>query len=233
MQIANSNLVIIPTRGRPENAERAVKYLKEHSKVSDIVLGLDEDDEHNYPRLDGVMYEVGPREYMIATLNKIAMKYVDDYLFFTFLGDDNIVTTDGWDVAMSVTLGKHGYGIAYGNDMLQEDKLPTSIMITTNIVKALGFMAPPQLKHLYADNFWQALGRGLGSYYYFPSVYWEHLHFINGKAGKDIIYIEANSKERYEKDRKSFEKYMKKHYVNDVLRVKEALGVNLQQDQGN
>jgi hypothetical protein len=227
------NLVIIPTRGRPENAERAVKYLKEHSKVSDIVLGLDEDDEHNYPRLDDVIYEVGPREYMIATLNKIAMKYVDDYLFFTFLGDDNIVTTDGWDVAMSVTLGKHGYGIAYGNDMLQEDKLPTSIMITTNIVKALGFMAPPQLKHLYADNFWQALGRGLGSYYYFPSVYWEHLHFINGKAGKDIIYIEANSKERYEKDRKSFEKYMKKHYVNDVLRVKEALGVNLQQDQGN
>jgi hypothetical protein len=233
MQIANSNLVIIPTRGRPENAERAVKYLKEHSKVSDIVLGLDEDDEHNYPRLDGVMYEVGPREYMIATLNKIAMKYVDDYLFFTFLGDDNIVTTDGWDVAMSITLAKHGYGIAYGNDMLQEDKLPTSIMITTNIVKALGFMAPPQQKHLYADNFWQALGKGLGSYYYFPSVYWEHLHFYNKKAEKDIIYIEANSKERYEKDRKSFEKYMKKHYVNDVLRVKEALGVNLQQDQGN
>jgi hypothetical protein len=230
MQIANSNLVIIPTRGRPENAERAVKYLKEHSKVSDIVLGLDEDDEHNYPRLDGVMYEVGPREYMIATLNKIAMKYVDDYLFFTFLGDDNIVTTEAWDVAMSLTLAQKGYGIAYGNDMFQEDKLPTSIMITTNIVKALGFMAPPQQKHLYADNFWQALGKGLGSYYYFPSVYWEHLHFYNKKADKDIIYIEANSKERYDKDRKSFQKYMKKHYVNDVLRVKEALNAVLRSE---
>jgi len=230
MQIANSNLVIIPTRGRPENAERAVKYLKEHSKVSDIVLGLDEDDEYNYPRLDGVIYEVGPREYMIATLNKIAMKYVDDYLFFTFLGDDNIVTTEAWDVAMSLTLAQKGYGIAYGNDMFQEDKLPTSIMITTNIVKALGFMAPPQQKHLYADNFWQALGKGLGSYYYFPTVYWEHLHFYNKKADKDIIYIEANSKERYEKDRKSFHKYMKKHYVNDVLRVKEALNAVLRSE---
>ena len=222
-----SNLVIIPSRGRPENLARCIEHLKKYSMVSDFVVGLDFDDEHNYPQIEGVMYEVGNRNFMIATLNAVAMKYVDKYLFLTFLGDDNIVTTEGWDLAMSVTLAKNGYGIAYGNDHLQEDKLPTSIMITSNIVKALGFMAPPTQKHLYADNFWQVLGKGLGALYYFPSVHWEHLHFINGKAEKDLIYEEANSKKRYDQDRKAFIKYMKNRYVDDVTRVKEALGVQV------
>lgn len=222
-----SNLVIIPSRGRPDNLARCIDYLKQNSFVSDFVVGLDSDDEQNYPRIDGVMYEVGERKLMIATLNDIAMKYVDKYLFLTFLGDDNIVTTNGWDAAMSVTLAKNGYGIAYGNDLLQEDRLPTSIMITSNIVKALGFMAPPTQKHLYADNFWQALGKGLGSYYYFPSVYWEHLHFSNGKSEKDDIYAEANSDDRYKEDREAFAKYMSEQYVDDVMRVKEALGVQV------
>ena len=220
-----SNLVIIPSRGRPDNLARCIDHLKKHSMVSDFVVGLDSDDEHNYPRIDGVKYEVDSRNYMIATLNQIAMKYVNQYLFLTFLGDDNIVTTDGWDVAMSITLAKHGYGIAYGNDHLQEDKLPTSIMITSNVVKALGFMAPPTQKHLYADNFWQALGKGLGALYYFPSVHWEHLHFLNGKSEKDAIYEEANSEERYKEDRDAFAAYMSERYIDDVTRVKEALGV--------
>jgi len=220
-----SNLVIIPSRARPENLARCIDYLKDNSRVSDFVVGLDSDDEHNYPRLDGVMYEVGERKLMIATLNEIAMKYVDKYLFFTFLGDDNIVTTEAWDLAMSVTLAKQGYGIAYGNDHLHGEKLPTSIMMTTNIVKALGFMAPPKQKHLYADNFWQALGRGLGSLYYFPSVHWEHLHFSNGKSEKDASYEETNSETMYREDRDAFVEYMSEQYVDDMTRVKEALGV--------
>lgn len=223
-----SNLVIVPSRGRPENLARCIEHLKKYSMVSEFVVGLDEDDEQNYPRIDGVMYEVGPRKLLVGTLNDIAMKYVDKYLFLTFLGDDNIVTTEGWDVAMSVTLAKQGYGIAYGNDHFQEDKLPTSIMITSNIVKALGFITPPVLKHLYADNFWQALGKGLGSLYYFPSVHWEHLHYMAGKSEKDSTYEEANSEERYKEDREAFSQYMSEQYVEDVTRVKEALGVQSQ-----
>lgn len=220
-----SNLVIIPSRSRPENLARCIDYLKKNSAVSDFVVGLDKDDEQNYPRLDGVMYEVGERKMMIATLNEIAMKYADKYLFLTFLGDDNIVTTEAWDLAMSVTLAKHGYGIAYGNDHLHGERLPTSIMITSNIVRALGFMAPPKQKHLYADNFWQALGKGLGALFYFPSVHWEHLHFSNGKAEKDASYEETNSDTMYKEDRDAFAKYMSEEYIDDVTRVKEALGV--------
>lgn len=219
------NLVIIPTRSRPANAERAVKSIQEHSYISDICLGLDTDDEHNYPRLDGVMYEVSDRAYMIATLNRIATKYADKYLFITFLGDDNVIRTPAWDVALTTKLVERGYGIAYGNDLIHSDKLPTSVMMTTNIIRSLGYMAPPTLTHLYADNFWRALGWELGSLYYYHNVIWEHLHFVNGKAPKDELYAEINSDEMYEKDRIAFQNYVDKKLKKDIKKLKKALNV--------
>ena len=221
------NLVIIPTRSRPENAERAVKSIQEHSYISDICLGLDTDDEHNYPRLDGVIYEVSERAYMIATLNKIATKYANKYLFITFLGDDNIIKTPAWDVALTTKIAEKGYGIAYGNDLIHGEKLPTSVMMTTNIIRSLGYMVPPTLTHLYADNFWRALGFEIGALFYYPNVIWEHLHFINGKAPKDELYAEINSDAMYTKDRIAFENYVQKKLKKDVKKLKKALNVKL------
>ncbi|NCV65265.1 MAG: hypothetical protein EBW16_03430 [Burkholderiaceae bacterium] len=43
-------------------------------------------------------------------------------------------------------------------DLFQGQNLATAVMMSTNIIKALGFMAPPKLIHLYMDNFWMAIG---------------------------------------------------------------------------
>ena len=58
----NTNLVIIPARGRPKAAKEAFAALKEYSVISDFMIGLDDDDAHNYPEIEGVIREVNPRD---------------------------------------------------------------------------------------------------------------------------------------------------------------------------
>ena len=82
----NTNLVIIPSRSRPESIDRAVKALKENSIISDICVAIDDDQADLYPRLDDVIYEVNPRLRMNGTLNLVANKYADKYETIFFMG---------------------------------------------------------------------------------------------------------------------------------------------------
>ena len=96
----NTNLVIIPARGRPKAAQEAFAALKEHSTISDFMIGLDDDDAHNYPEIEGVIREVNPRLKMNGTLNLLVNKYHDKYETISFLGDDHRVRTPGWDATL-------------------------------------------------------------------------------------------------------------------------------------
>ena len=141
--MSNSNLVILPSRSRPDNVERCINALKENSVISDFCVAIDDDQSDLYPRLDGVIYEVNPRLRMNGTLNLVANKYADKYKTIYFLGDDHLVKTKNWDRYLAEAINIKGYGLAYGNDLLQGKNLATAVMMSTNIIEILGFMAPP------------------------------------------------------------------------------------------
>ena len=221
----NSNLVILPTRSRPESAERCINALKEHSVMSDFCIAIDDDQADLYPRLDGVIYEVNPRLRMNGTLNLVANKYADKYETIFFLGDDHLVQTPSWDEYLSKAIAAKGYGLAYGNDLLQKQNLATAVMMSTNIIKAVGYMAPPKLVHLYMDNYWMILGQRLGTLWYFDKVIIEHLHPVAGKATWDEGYVEANSNEVGNADRLELHRYMEEDFAGELEKITKALGL--------
>ena len=221
----NTNLVILPTRSRPESAERCINALKEHSVISDFCIAIDDDQADLYPRLDGVIYEVNPRLRMNGTLNLVANKYADKYETIYFLGDDHLVQTPNWDEYLSGAIAKKGYGLAYGNDLLQGQGLATAVMMSTNIIKAVGYMAPPKLVHLYMDNYWMILGSRLGSLWYFDKVIVEHLHPVAGKAEWDAGYKEANADEVGNADRQELHRYMEEDFASELEKITTALGL--------
>jgi len=94
---------------------------------------------------------------------------------------------------LSGAIASKGYGLAYGNDLFQGKNLATAVMMSTNIIRSFGFMAPPKLVHLFMDNFWMLLGMDLDAIWYFDDVIIEHLHFLAGKSQVDAGYIENNS----------------------------------------
>lgn len=221
----NTNLVILPTRSRPENAERCINALKEHSVMSDFVIAIDDDQSDLYPRLDDVIYEVNPRLRMNGTLNLVANKYADKYETIFFLGDDHLVQTPNWDEYLSKAIAEKGYGLAYGNDLLQGAKLATAVMMSTNIIKAVGYMAPPKLVHLFMDNYWMILGHELNSLWYFDQVIIEHLHPIAHKSGWDEQYREVNSHEIGEADRIELGRYLEEEWKDELAKIKAAVGL--------
>lgn len=219
-----TNLVILPSRSRPDNVKRGVDALLEHSRISDIIVAIDEDQADLYPRLEGVTYEVNPRLRMNGTLNLVANKYADKYETIYFLGDDHLVKTPGWDELLYAPIKARGYGLSYGNDLLQGQKLATAIMMSANIVRTLGFMAPPKLIHLYMDNFWMSLGQALDCLTYVREAVIEHMHYLAGKAQADEQYLDVNSQEMYRKDQESFIDYMQGQLKGDLERlIKEVI----------
>jgi hypothetical protein len=214
-----SNLVILPSRGRPEKVAEAIELLKDNSVISDLCVAIDDDQSDLYPRIDDVIYEVNPRLRMNGTLNFVATKYADKYETIYFLGDDHQVRTKGWDELLYAPIKARGYGLSYGDDKLQGEKLATAVMMSTNIIKILGFMSPPPLIHLYMDNFWMNLGHALQCIDYVPEVVVEHMHFAAGKAEVDAQYAEVNSKEMYNTDRDSYVKYVQENLKGDLEKL--------------
>jgi hypothetical protein len=215
----NSNLVIIPARGRPDKAQVAFDALKKHSRISDFMIGLDEDDAGNYPEIEGVFREVNPRLKMNGTLNLLATRYQYRYKTITFMGDDHLVRTDAWDEKLYEPIHNRGFGISYGNDLFQGENLPTQVMMSTNIIKVLGFMAPPKQIHLFMDNFWKLFGQVLGCLDYNPDVIIEHMHYMAGKSKADAQYLEVNASDVSNHDALAFREYCENQLKDDAIKV--------------
>jgi hypothetical protein len=209
-------IVIIPSRNRPEAVAEITQSLLEQSIGVDICFGLDEDDTSEYTYVPGVIYERNPRVLMNATNNILATKYADIYKFICFLGDDVRPRTFGWDKILLEPL-RNRPGISYANDLIQKEFLPTHVVMSSEIIKSLGFMAPPILKHLFMDNFWLDLGKAINSIHYFENVVLEHLHPALEKSSVDQVYLDSWG--LFEHDKNAYEKYKESDFLQDVEKV--------------
>jgi hypothetical protein len=189
-------LVVVPSRScgnkREENVERFIKAWEENSEgYSDLLISLDDDDEHYYPRNPKVIYTVDPNVRFVPKMNRAALRFKDEYKCIAFFGDDHLIRNKWEREFLDYFDSNNGVGIAYGNDLLQFDKLPTAVCITSNIINELDYMIPTTLQHMYADNFWLDLGINTNIIKYFPHIIFEHLHPDVGKAIRDNQYNHA------------------------------------------
>jgi hypothetical protein len=135
------------------------------------------------------------------------------------MGDDHIVKTHGWDIELANPISKK-FGISYPNDLIQQEKLPTAIMINSKVVELLGFFGHPIFSHLYVDNSWLEIGKSLNNCNYFPNVVIEHEHYSAGKSSNDLTYMKNNSEEDYKKGLEEFQLYMKKYHKKMIRKIK-------------
>ncbi|MFE3866044.1 glycosyltransferase family 2 protein [Streptomyces goshikiensis] len=193
-------LMIVPTRGRPGSVSAVLDCWLKTEATADLIFAVDDDDpmlpgyrDHmesiNDPR---IRWYIGPRLRLCGTLNAVAVSEAPHYKFLAFMGDDNRPRTRGWDARFRRCLSE-GPGIVYGNDLLQGEAMATTVAMTSDIVRTLGYMAPPAFIHLCIDLVWVDWGRGMGRITYLDDVILEHMHPANGKAESDDSYAESNS----------------------------------------
>lgn len=225
---ADETLVIVPTRGRPHAIKPMIDAWLDTDATAALVFVLDEDDPtlRSYWRAVDALgstrafFQVAPRRRLVGSLNATATAFCDQYRALGFMGDDHRPRTEGWDRRFAEVLSE-GSGVVYGNDLLRRQDTPTAAVMTSDIIKALGYMGPPTLVHLYVDVVWADWGRGMGALTYLDDVIIEHMHPAAGKAPEDAGYAEANSPERYHSDRVAYEEYCRTQLPHDIAKLKE------------
>lgn len=227
-------VVLVPTRTRPHSVAALAQDFADTCTADTwlvwLVDGCDDADAYQrayhkavdvYPKQ---FLKVGPRRRLVATLNHyahlVATAATAPYAI-GYLGDDHHPATRGWDSRYVNTLRELGTGIVYGDDLIQGEDLPTQVAMTTDIVAALGYLAPPGLVHMYCDNVWKDLGHGAGCLTYLPDVIVRHDHPSAGNAAWDDSYLDSNSAERYAADRDAYTRYRTEQLHHDIQKVKQ------------
>jgi hypothetical protein len=214
-------VVLIPTRGRPDNAvalEQAFVDTNTTAKRFYIVDFSDETrSEYSWKLpLESVIMIHNETGGMAYPLNYAARQFTGEFDNFAFMGDDHRPRTTNWDEKFVEELYA-GSDIVYGNDLFQGASLPTQVAMSAEIVKALRGMVPDNLRHLYLDNFWLKLGQDLNKIKYLPEVIIEHCHAFNGKAPMDENYARVNAPEVYSADRVAFDNYIASDQYQTLL----------------
>ncbi|GFE20038.1 glycosyltransferase family A protein [Streptomyces nigrescens] len=215
--MADDLLVIIPTRGRPQAVPALVDAWNDTGATADLLFAVDTDDPElaaykaHAAELKGdgrVRFTFGKRRRLCGTLNAQAAKAAKSYRYLAFMGDDHRPRPAAmpWDARIRECLSG-GPGIVYGNDLLMGERMPTAVAMTSDIVRALGFMAPSCLVHLCLDLVWLDWGRGMQRITYLDDMVIEHLHPAAGKADTDAGYEEVNSSEQVSADSAAYYDY--------------------------
>lgn len=220
-----SVVVLCPSRGRPEKAQELQSTFRHTAKSekTKLLFLVDSDDPSwmDYPENRLVIDP--PPGCMNRALNDGASQVLasDEYRDATvigFVGDDHRFRTDGWDVTFERFLGEH-QGIAYADDLFQRINLPTMWFVSRPIVEVFG-MGHPEMRHLWIDDYWKALGEAAGCLYYFQHIVIEHMHPAAGKVEWDENYVRVNSQAMRDHDSGVYERWKANDLATDTDRLK-------------
>lgn len=220
--------VIIPSRGRPDNVARLLTRFV-HNGAASAVVCVDDDDPcaQRYAEVvkgcsltKAQLVRANPMR-LVPWLNAIAPPLAERWPYIGFMGDDHLPQTWLWAETICRVLAEMGTGIVYGDDRLQGERLPTAVFMTSDIIRTLGYMVPPELVHMYADNAWMEWGAAMGRLRYLPDVVIEHLHPGNGKAPMDAGY--QTSAQFMGPDGEAFGRYMAQQFPADAEKLRALL----------
>lgn len=219
-------LIIVPSRGRPQNIVRLLGAVHDLAELeTGVYIGVDEDDpkkaeyeqvfdkyKGKYDRL-GISSPKGLAEWT----NFAAKRHADRYPFLASFGDDHLPRTRGFDRRLIRAIqDMGGTGFSYPYDGIRED-VPEAWVQSSDIVRELGYMCPPGLKHFYIDNVIADLGRWAGCIRYCRAVKVEHIHPATGKAASDPLY--AKNFQKVEEDKRTYNEWRSTRMISDARKI--------------
>lgn len=180
---------ILTSLGRPERIRELVNSYSwgDHSRV---YLTLYEKDK----RLQEYLSQSWPAGWQVEiiavpgngpTYNEMLRRYPHEPQY-GFLADDQILETPRMLFAMELAAG--AWNVAYANDKHHGPAIPTMPCIGGELVRAVGYLSPPNLTHWGIDCVWGEIGRKLGALRYFENLTYEHRNPVWGTADDDRTY---------------------------------------------
>lgn len=230
--------MIVPSRQRPQAVAEMHQAVVEAGTTIGTVMFVVDDDDSTWLDYAASVEKIGDQRIlavrlgpvderipgMVQSLN-VAAEYqagIGSVFAIGFMGDDHRPRASAvpWDHAYVAQLKQLGSGMVYGNDLFQGPNIPTQIAMTSDIIRALGYMVWPRFHHLYVDNMWLALGEATGCIRYMPDVIVEHMHPAAGKSEMDEGYARVNAGEVATHDHGVFQQYLTEQLAGDAEKIR-------------
>lgn len=221
--------IILPVRdGGVDRYKRIRNCLNSYRQVtqglSDIHLLHDDDECHiydpilkDYPEVKNYCVKSGIT--LMEKLNVHAMDIANEYKYVGFIGDDIIFRTK-WEKEFIQWLSTKKYALAFANDLLHTTgELATHPFITSNMIKGVGFYGLPAVTHHFFDNYWMKVSRKIGEIKFFNNIIMEHMHPINNKAPKDLMFYRIE--DDLEKNHAKYLIYITTNFDSDIKKILE------------
>ena len=222
---SNKIAIILPVRNnnsyRAERLKTCLSSWREQTEgLSSIHIIIDDDEVDVFKFLEDytfVTVHVRARMKLIPKINSVAVLIAGIYDYLAFVGDDIVFKTK-WESTFIEYFKSVPVGLAYANTMDREDvgNFASHPVITSNMVRELGFYGCPAVDHTYFDNFWMDICRDLGHTKYFEDILWDHSRI--GYAPDDMYWqIVEGQKENQIR----YNQYKEYHYDADLQKIKD------------
>lgn len=206
-------IFIVPSRGRPEDVQSLIQCWDEVTEDCYLHIALDDDDpdlQYTLELLPDVRpffltVSITPPRSPIETVNEFAAKYAFDHDMIGYMTDRHRPQTIGWDAVLRTLLQSAEGGLIWPNTK------PNVVLMTADIVRALGCMIPPVIERYGAAEIWEAWAADLGGF--------EATGVVVSQRGR-LDY--PRHAEIAEKDAEARTEYFLHRFETDMKIIKEA-----------
>jgi hypothetical protein len=186
---------LLPSRRRPANLARFFEAFAATGGATPGMVIIDEQDwQDNQAAYQAVTLPIG-WHYRRTTLgyetqgNKLAAVWneVKDCPWLGLIGDDCIPETAAWDRLLVEALDG-GNMISCDDAWQAPRRIGNCWVMSGELVRAVGYIFPPGLQHLFVDDLWEQIGRGAGCWAVRMDVLVRHKHVLKGEAPPDATH---------------------------------------------
>ena len=219
--------VVLPVRNnnsyRAERLKTCLSSWREQTEyLSDVHVIIDDDELDQFEFLKDynfITVHVRPNMKLIPKINSVVPMLADIYEYLAFVGDDIIFRTP-WESKVIEYLKSVPAGMAHTNtlDRPNVDQFGSHPIITSNMVRILGFYGCPAVDHTFFDNFWMDISNDIGNRKYFGDIIWDHARF---GYEPDNMYWEIVTGQDI--NQQKYEEYKKTGYQQDLEKVRELI----------
>lgn len=232
-------LLLCPSRGRSERIKDFIDSVERTCNLDNTRLQilLDRDDKqlNNYFKVlpEWAQIKVFDRKYDNTLTTEIlnrAFKQDNDYNFYSVTNDDMIYLTEGWDERLC-NKGKVSCGVEenalkkYGINTprpIEPHTFPYTSCIDGDIIRALGWIQYPKLRHSAGDNVWYWLARRMNILFCDELVRYVHRSAYFNDGDSDETFGKTNATNNID-DYYIYKDWLKYKCVFDIKKIKENL----------
>lgn len=196
---------LLPTRGRPDKLRQFFEAYNATGATTPGMALIDSPDMRSYLDITdlpkGWVKQLVRGGCIVDAMNE-AMRIWEDRNsgrkpdWIGYIADDNIPETPEWDTKLIGRL--KGWNVINSNDGWQArqdinvGRMHGAVAWSGELVRAVGYLWPAGLKHMFTESVWEAIGRSTGCWQTDMSVMVRHAHAIlTGDSDQTHEHTEA------------------------------------------